>query len=404
MKNRTKFWGIIVIGTVIVSALSLAGCATSVPIKSVRPPTINTSDMQRLAIKPFENKSGVTDPVLSPVAAQITQYLTDRSNQIIMSSGNFTNVAPTDPNADGVFSGELRSIRVNQSQTPREMRDKEGNPYIETAYTREVTLEFVYSVISSRTGTEVGTVTKRGSQNDSQTDPSRVADTLTLAKRIVDSQLRELQQDIVPTIVNTNRQLMNETSKDKAVKQGMKEAQTLVKNGNYLEAIRLYDVIGTSAAKTNAGILREAIASDTAAQARLAELSAAGGLVENSVKRAIDLLNSRMPSGTNIIILKTSSTDRVRLDDIVDRMTKTIVQEKRLVVVDRANQDLINAEQQFQLSGNVSDDSIISIGHQLGARYMVLCWISGQMSSRRLNIRVLDVETSAVTDQSEFEI
>jgi hypothetical protein len=85
-------------------------------------------------------------------------------------------------------------------------------------------------------------------------------------------------------------------------------------------------------------------------------------------------------------------------------MIKIIVQEGRLQVIDRPNQEFINAEQQYQLSGNVHDDQIVSIGHQLGAQYIVLCWISGEMSTRKFNIRVLNVETSQITLQNDFEI
>jgi hypothetical protein len=361
--------------------------------------------MQRLAIKDFENKSGVS----GPVGAQLTQYLTDKATQIISNSGKFNIVSPTDPNADGIFTGEIRSIKSEDSQQQRQRKDKDGNPYIETTYTRNVSLEFTYSVISSRTDMPVGLVNKQGSTSTSGSEVSGLADTLTLAKRIVDSQIRTLEQDIVPTIVSTNRKLMNETSKDKTVKQLMKTALALVKNGNYEEAIREFDAIGSEfgsvAAMTNAGILRESIASAAAARTELAQLfNNTGGLTDRAVKGALDALNSKLPAGANIMILKTNSTEHRMLDYVVEQMTKSVIQAGTLKIVDRSNQDLINAEQQFQLSGNVSDDSIVSIGHQLGAQYIVLCWISGEKSLRRLNLRALNIETGEVIEHADFEI
>jgi hypothetical protein len=402
MKNLTKLGGIIAIGAVI---MSLAGCATQVPIKSVRPPTINTTGMQRLAVSPFENKSGVG----GSLGAQLTQYLTERSMQLITTAGKFTIVAPTDPNADGVFTGEIRSIAVKDSQEAGQRKDKDGTVHTYITYRRDVSLAFSYNVIDSRTKMPIGVVSKQGSQTTSSSEPSALADPLTLAMRIADSQMNTLQRDIVPTIVSTNRTLMNETSKDKAVKQLMKMAQALVKNGSYEEAIRQYDEIGSQygsvAARANASILREAIASDTAAHAQLAELySDKDGRAEKAVKGAIDGLDAKLTSGVSIIIMKTNSTERNMLDYVVDQMTKTVVQAGKINVVDRSNQTLINAEQQYQLSGNVSDESIVGIGKQLGARYIVLCWISGEMSARRLNLRVLDVETAQITDQNDFEI
>jgi len=403
MKSLTKCSGIIAIGMVIVLALHLTACATSVPISSVRPPTIDTSTVQRLAIRDFQNKSGTG----GAFGAQITQYLTDQSKQIIPATGYFTIVAPTDPNADGVFAGEIRAITVNQTQSePRERKDKDGNTYIEITYNREVSLEFQYSIVSSRTGMPVGTITKKGSQSDSQTEQSRLADQLTLAKRVVDSQLRSLKQDTVPTIVNQNINLMNETSKDKAAKQRMKEAQALVKNKNYDEAIRLYDAIGTSAARNNADLLRRSIESDIAAKTQLAALfSDTGGLAEKAAKGAVDALYSKLTNpGTVIIITKERSTDRERLDYVVDQMDKIIIQDKKLTIVDRSNQNLIKAEQDFQTSGEVSEKSMVSVGKQLGAQYIVFCAISGQASTRQLNLRVVSIETAAIIDRQSFDL
>jgi hypothetical protein len=404
MRLFIKLSMITAIGMVIVS--TLGGCATTVPIKSVRPPTIDTSGIQRLAIRPFENRSGVS----GPISAQITRYLTETAERLIKNTGKFTIVAPSDPNADGVFIGELRSLVSKDTQDRRERKDKEGNIYIETIYNREVYLEFAYSVISSRTDMPVGMVVKQGSNSSSGSDSAaNLTDTLTLAKSIVDSQINGLRRDIVPTIVSADRKLVNETSKDKQLKQRMKEALALVKNGNYEEAIRQYDQInseyGSDAARTNAAILRESIASDAAARAELNRLfSDTNGLVEKAAKNAVDALYLKLPPGANIMIMKTNSTERNMLEYVVNQMTKNIVQAGKLNIVDRSNQALINAEQQYQLSGNVDDNSMVSIGHQLGVQYIVICWISGEKSLRRLNQKVLNVETAQITDQRDFEI
>jgi hypothetical protein len=404
MKLFSRFFMVAAIGIVIVS--TLGECATYVPIKSVRLPTIDTSNIQLLAIRPFVNRSGVG----GPDTVQITRYLTETAERIIKNTGKFTVVAPTDPNADGVFIGEVRSFVSKDSRERRERKDKEGNIYIEITYNREVHLEFSYSVISSRTDMPVGTVVKQGSNGSSGLASTvKLTDTLTLAKGIVDSQMRGLAKDIVPTIVSSDRQLMDETSKDKVLKKRMKEVLAFVKNGSYEEAIRLYDGIyseyGSIAAKTNAAILRDSVASDASSRAELNRLfSDTDGLADKAVKNTIDTLYSKLPSGANIMILKANSTERNIIDYVVNQMTKTIVQEGRLKVVDRSNQALIDAEIQYQLSGNVDDDSAVSIGHQLGVQYIVTCWISGAKSLRRLNLKVLNIETAQNIDQRDFEI
>jgi len=399
----SRFLGTGAAGALVLSGF--AGCATYVPIKSVRPPTIDTSGIRRLAVRPFENNSGIG----GPAGAQITRYLSETSERIVRNTGKFVIVAPTDPNADGVFTGQLRSLITKDKQERLERKNKDGEITVEIRYFREVSLEFSYSVISTRTDLPIGTIVKQGSNNSSGSDRANITDTLTLAKHIVDSQISGLTRDIVPTIVASDRKLMNETSKDKVLKRRMKEALAFVKNGSYEEAVRQFDAIyyeyGSAAAGTNAAILRESIASDAAARAELTRLfTDTNGFTDRAVRNAVDTLYAKLPPEANIMIIKTISTERNLLDYVINQMTKTVVQEGRLRVIDRSNQALINAEQQYQLSGNVDDNSAVSIGHQLGVQYIVICWISGEKSLRRFNQKTLNVETGHITDQIDFEI
>jgi hypothetical protein len=403
MKKTGLFYGVM-FG--IALGIGVISCATYVPISSVKQPTINTTGIQRLSIKRFENVSGVNNTA----AVQLTRYLTDKATALITGTGKFEMVAITDPNADGVFAGELTVITSKDSRETQELKDKNGNPYTQTTYKREVSIEFSYSVISSRTDMPIGKVLKTGSKSSTSTEsPTKLSDTLTLAKAIVDSQMSGLPKDIVPYIVSENRKLMNETSKDKVVKGKMKTVLALVKNHNYEEAIKQYDIIasenGSVAAKTNADILRQSIASDIAATTRLAELfNDKDGLAEKAAKQSADAINSKLPAKANISIMKASATGSDMLDYVVDQITKSVIRAGNITVIDRSNQDLIDAEQQFQLSGAVDDKSAVAIGRQLGVKYMVLVSIAGQMSNRRLTTRVLNIETAKIEYQNDVEI
>jgi hypothetical protein len=218
-----------------------------------------------------------------------------------------------------------------------------------------------------------------------------------------------LSKDIVPYIVSEDRKLMDETSKDKVLKGKMKTALALVKNGNYEEAINQYDIIasenGSVAARTNADILRQSISSDNAAHAKLSELlNDKSGLVEKAIKQTVDALHSTLPPGTSISIMKTRSTDRAMIDYVADQVTKTVIQAGKITVIGRQDQTLIAAEQKFQISGDVSDESAVSLGKQIGVKYMVLCWIGGEKSLRRLYTRVLNMETAQIEYQNDVEI
>jgi hypothetical protein len=401
---KKRFFGMMTVVVWVMLLFIIAGCATSVPIKSVRRPTIDTSSVKRIAIRDFQNRSGASVPV------QITRLMVDRARQVIQSGGHFELVAANDPNADGIFTGEIRGFVVRDTSEQQQRKDRDGNVYSVTVYRREVGLEFAYGIISSRTNMPIGEIVKRGSNSSyAENDRSKLTDATTMALGIAESQLRSLNQDIHPTIVTSMRKLMDETSKDKIVKAKMKDALALVKNGNYDLAIEQYDSInrefGSVAARANADLLREAIASDSSAAAELNRLfNERGGPVEKAINNAVSALNTNISSGQNITIMKTSSANRGMLDRFVDAVTRNIVQEGKINVIDRANQTLIDAEQQFQLSGSVSDETAISIGKQLGVRFIVLCWISGEMSARQVNLRVLNVETAQIISQDAFDI
>ena len=58
--------------------------------------------------------------------------------------------------------------------------------------------------------------------------------------------------------------------------------------------------------------------------------------------------------------------------------------------------DTIRAEQNFQMSGDVDDDSAVSIGKLLGAGVVITGSITGSGTSQRLVLKALDVATAQI--------
>jgi hypothetical protein len=84
----------------------------------------------------------------------------------------------------------------------------------------------------------------------------------------------------------------------------------------------------------------------------------------------------------------------------VDNITSDFIK-KNIVVVDRQNMKLIEAEQKLQMSGYVSDKDFVSIGNAAGANPIVVFDIIGTGASRRLQVRVLDLEKGVPLMQSD---
>jgi len=74
-------------------------------------------------------------------------------------------------------------------------------------------------------------------------------------------------------------------------------------------------------------------------------------------------------------------------------LEQEFVKSKKYDVVTRTQLDKIFQEQQFQMSGYVSDETIRSVGMILGARYMIVPRITPYNT---LNIQVLDSESGKI--------
>jgi len=75
-----------------------------------------------------------------------------------------------------------------------------------------------------------------------------------------------------------------------------------------------------------------------------------------------------------------------------------LVNERSLVIVDRKDLDLIRSEEQFQLSGEVSDETAQRIGHKLGAQTIISGSFASLDSQYRLRLRAIAVETAQIQE------
>ena len=101
-----------------------------------------------------------------------------------------------------------------------------------------------------------------------------------------------------------------------------------------------------------------------------------------------------------MFIINNATRDQYLINDVIDNMTSAFIR-NGISVVERQNIALIIAEQNLQMSGNVSDNEIISIGNLSGANTAVIVSITGAAAARRLQVRVLDLERGITTLQSD---
>jgi len=119
--------------------------------------------------------------------------------------------------------------------------------------------------------------------------------------------------------------------------------------------------------------------------------------LEGALDKAVETLVKNLPQNSNIAILNMESSDASVAKYAVDELEFKLVNSKKFRIVDRRRIDQIRNEQKFQLSGDVDDNSAVSIGKVLGANIVITGSISGSGNSQRLFLRVLDVQTAQIT-------
>jgi TolB-like protein len=123
-----------------------------------------------------------------------------------------------------------------------------------------------------------------------------------------------------------------------------------------------------------------------------------------AIRDASDYLNDNIPAGSKIVILNIQSDSAALSDYIIDELIANAVNDRIFSVVNRAQLDLIRAEQNFQFSGEVSDETALSIGNFLGAQIIVSGRVSQIGDRYRFTIRALEVQTARVVGQNNMNI
>jgi len=441
----------------------ITACATSIRLAVNRPPNLNTAGIKRIAVMPFEANTNA--------GREMAQYATGVAAKRIQEMNYFTLVDSSDIERlkrnnqnlenyiDAQFVGRITRISINNETNKGSYKNKNGDVTYYTDYITKVEIEFNYSLVLARDSRVIGPVYKRGSRSSSNRENSSSSqESLTAAieekinknnrisssrenypsssellMAIIDEQLRYLSHDIAPHTVIETRTFAEEKTKDKDLKEEMKNALAQVKAGNYKSALEAYlDIYyryKSIAAAENASILYESFGDvqtaadfmqrvyndigNPKAQETLAHLNkilrdqavlaSDYGDARDQTKKAADLAGDEiqkvLPKNARVWIYN-DSTNNSMATAIVDNLTSDFIR-KGIKVVDRQNSALIEAEQKFNTSGYVSDNDFISIGNAVGANTIIVIGISGAGSTRRLQVRVLDIEKRVPIMQSD---
>ena len=118
--------------------------------------------------------------------------------------------------------------------------------------------------------------------------------------------------------------------------------------------------------------------------------------IEGAVARASVLFVGELKKGSTLAVISISSNNADLAGFAIDELEYQLVTAKQFTIVDRKTLDAVRLEQNFQLSGDVSDQSAVTIGNMLGASIVITGNITGFGNTQRITLKALDVKTAQI--------
>ena len=124
--------------------------------------------------------------------------------------------------------------------------------------------------------------------------------------------------------------------------------------------------------------------------------------LDAAIQQASKDISDSLPAGTKVALINFTSPSDVFSDYVLEEMSISLVKERKLVVVDRKEIDLIRREMNFQMSGEVSDASAQEIGAMLGAQSIVSGSLVNMGDAYRFRTKVINVNSAAIQTSSSI--
>jgi TolB-like protein len=128
------------------------------------------------------------------------------------------------------------------------------------------------------------------------------------------------------------------------------------------------------------------------------------GTLDRAIKNSMMYFAERLPEGGNLVVLNFGAPTTKLSDYIIEELTISIVNDGRLTVVDRRNLYLLQEEMDFQMSGEVSDETAQTIGQKLGAQIIVSGSIVPLGNRHRMRVQAIEVETARILGAQTYTI
>jgi tetratricopeptide (TPR) repeat protein len=125
--------------------------------------------------------------------------------------------------------------------------------------------------------------------------------------------------------------------------------------------------------------------------------------LDEAIEQSAAEIAAELPEGIRVVIVGFSSEHESLSEYIMDELTGALV-DGGLEVADRRNLPYVYKELNFQMSGEVSDESAVSIGKYLGASHVIFGQLVNAGGSRRYRLSGVNAETAVQESSTRLRV
>jgi hypothetical protein len=132
--------------------------------------------------------------------------------------------------------------------------------------------------------------------------------------------------------------------------------------------------------------------------------STASPTLDTAISAGVVYLSGRMPPKAKVAFVSVQSPTENLSNYIIDSAVMYLVNNDQFTVIERSELDALQKEQRYQASGEVSDETAVSIGHQLGAQVIITGAIMEMGDKYSLRLKALAVETAQILGTRIYQV
>jgi TolB-like protein len=118
--------------------------------------------------------------------------------------------------------------------------------------------------------------------------------------------------------------------------------------------------------------------------------------IDMAILEGSKYIAGRVSAGSKVAIVTIQSPTINLSNYIIDNISMYLVNENNCIVIERVDLDIIQTEQAYQASGEVSDETAVSIGKQIGAKFIIAGSVLPLGSKYSFKIKIIDTETAQI--------